>query len=85
MAQVLVRNLSDNVKEYWRERAKRNGRSLEAEIRVLLTDEAVADDEEVGLGTFIARRSKGLGFDADDIRRIDALRDEPHPPHVTFE
>lgn len=36
MAQVLIRNLDDDVVARLRERAAREGRSLEAELRVIL-------------------------------------------------
>ena len=38
MAQILVRNLPDDVKSRLQRRAKRHGRSLEAEARSLLTE-----------------------------------------------
>jgi plasmid stability protein len=33
MAQALIRNIDDDLLEYYREAAKANGRSLEAELR----------------------------------------------------
>jgi plasmid stability protein len=38
MAQVLIRNLDDDVVARLRERAAREGRSLEAELRTILTE-----------------------------------------------
>lgn len=38
MAQLLIRNLPEPVKEELRERAHGNGRSLEAEVRKILVD-----------------------------------------------
>ena len=38
MAQLLIRNLPDEVKEGLRERARANGRSMEAEARAILID-----------------------------------------------
>lgn len=43
MAQVLVRDLDDAVVETLKRRAKRHGRSLEAELRVILERSAGAD------------------------------------------
>lgn len=43
MAQVLVRNLPDDVVEKLRARAARHGRSLEAELRSVLEEVATAD------------------------------------------
>jgi len=43
MAQVLIRGLEPEVLEKLKARARRNGRSLEAELRLVLRD--AADDE----------------------------------------
>jgi plasmid stability protein len=63
MAQILVRNIEDDVKERIKERAKRHGRSMEDEARDILRD-AVKDDDRPseGLGTRIANRFRGLGL-----------------------
>jgi len=45
VAQVLVRQLDESVVDRLKERARRNGRSLEAEVRLILAD-AVADPKE---------------------------------------
>ena len=37
MAQVLIRGLEDQIVESWKEQARRNGRSLESELRQTLT------------------------------------------------
>lgn len=58
MAQLIVRNLPDPVKERLKQRAKRHGRSLEAEVRSVLEAAAAAPEEVdtgVGLGTQLAR------------------------------
>lgn len=46
MAQVLVRNIPDATLEVYRERAKRNGHSLEQEIRNLLEKNRTFTKEE---------------------------------------
>ncbi len=43
MAQIIVRNLDDSVVERLRSRAKSNGRSLEAEVRLILEQSAKVD------------------------------------------
>ncbi|NIN71103.1 MAG: hypothetical protein GTO46_04025 [Gemmatimonadetes bacterium] len=43
MAQVLVRDLDDAIVETLKRRAKRHGRSLEAELRLILERSAGAD------------------------------------------
>ncbi len=42
MAQILVRNLDDEVVESLKERAKREGRSLQAEVSMILVEAAGA-------------------------------------------
>jgi plasmid stability protein len=66
VAQLIVRNLDDSVKEKLRRRAARRRRSLEAEVRDILSA-AVARSEssERDLGSRIARRFAELGIDLD--------------------
>lgn len=45
MGQVLIRNLDDQVLASYRDRAKRKGRSLEAELRETLTEDLKRDEE----------------------------------------
>jgi plasmid stability protein len=57
MAQLLVRNLPDDVKARLTRRAKKHGRSLEAEARAILSEapeDAPRDAGEPGLGTRLA-------------------------------
>ncbi len=63
MAQILVRDIEDDVKERLQRRAARHGRSMEAEIRDILRDVAKADIEPAGgLGTEIAALFRGIGL-----------------------
>jgi plasmid stability protein len=77
MAQLLIRKLDDDAKERLKARAKKHGRSLEAEARAILEDAANGTPakrsakEEKGLGTRIAERFKGIGFTEDERRRFD--------------
>lgn len=64
MAQLVVRNLDDDVKRRLQDRAARRGHSMEEEVRDILRTAAVAWDDEVPpepLGSWIARRFAGLG------------------------
>jgi len=63
MAQILVRNLENEVKTRLQRRAKRNGRSMEEEVREILRDAAkeVAPKRK-GLGTAIAEHFRGIGL-----------------------
>ena len=64
MAQLVVRNLEDSVKSRLQRRAKRNGRSMEEEVRDILRNAAIDPDQSaVGLGTQIASMFAGKGFD----------------------
>jgi antitoxin FitA len=64
MAQLVVRNLEDNVKTRLKRRAARHGRSMEDEVRDILHN-AVKDENRrtEGLGTRLARRFEGRGLD----------------------
>ena len=71
MAQIVVRNLEQTVKTRLQRRAKRNGRSMEAEVRDILR--AAANEKESakpGLGTRIAALFEGTGlhFEAPELR-----------------
>ncbi len=66
MAQLVVRNLEDEVKTQLRQRAARHGRNMEEEVREILR--AAANTEETnsgGLGSEIVAMfsGQGLGFE----------------------
>ncbi len=69
MAQLVVRNLPEDVKKRLQRRAEKHGRSLEAEVRAILaqTPEAgVAGSEALGAGTALAKKlAKHQVEDAD--------------------
>ena len=71
MAQLVVRNLDDDVKRRLRERAARHGRSMEEEVREILRAAAARDDAPPPepLGTRIARRFAGVGL-ADEMPEL---------------
>ncbi len=66
MAQLLVRNLDEDVKARLQRRARRHGRSTEAEVREILRN-AVRDEAEDPrpLGSRIRARFAGIGPDDD--------------------
>ena len=66
MAQLIVRNLEDDVKSRLQARARRHGRSTEEEVRDILRH-AVRDEgaPKQGLGSRIAARFAGRGVDLD--------------------
>ena len=66
MAQLVVRNLEAGIKLRLQRRAKRNGRSMEEEVRDILRDAAKEEASPTrGLGTEIASLFKKAGLDAD--------------------
>ena len=66
MAQLVVRNLEPSVKSRLQRRARRHGRSMEAEAREILRN-AVLKDQAArgGLGSEIAALFEDVGLDAD--------------------
>lgn len=66
MAQILVRNLDDQLKARLQRRAKRNGRSMEAETREILRDalrkEAAAPAVGFGTATVALFGGQGIGL-----------------------
>lgn len=67
MAQLVVRNIENRVKERLQRRAKRNGRSMEQEVREILR-RAVNSEESPpagGLGTEIASLFAKVGLKED--------------------
>jgi plasmid stability protein len=76
MAQLVVRNIEDALKERLRRRAKQHGRSMEEEVRDILRNALNRERQSSdGLGTRLARRFKGRGLDFD----IPEIRGEIHP------
>ncbi|MBX9588592.1 MAG: Arc family DNA-binding protein [Hyphomonadaceae bacterium] len=84
MAQLVVRRLDDAVKERLKARAKKHGRSLEAEARAILEDAANGKPKrerpgkkEKGFGTLMHERFKRTGFTDEEYaefqKGIDAL------------
>ena len=81
MAQLVVRNLDDDVKARLQQRARRHGRSTEAEVREILRN-AVREDRQASkpLGSRIRARFAEIGLDDE----LPELRGEPARP-ATFE
>jgi len=69
VAQILIRKVDERVKARIQRRAKRNGRSMEAEAREMLTNASLADEKpEVGFGTATAALFRDCGLrDGEEI------------------
>jgi plasmid stability protein len=66
MAQLVVRNLENEVKNKLQRRARRNGRSMEAEVRDILRNAANEEEAATGnLGSDIATLFQNLGLKED--------------------
>lgn len=66
MAQFIVRNVEGEVKARLQRRARRNGHSMEEEIRDILRSAAVEDPSPAGgLGTEIAGLFTNVGLESD--------------------
>jgi plasmid stability protein len=65
MAQLIVRNIEDDLKEHLRQRAKQHGRSMEEEVREILRNALKNGGRREGLGTRLARRFRGIGLRED--------------------
>ena len=64
MAQILVRNLEDQVKGRLQRRAKRHGRSMEEEAREILRNALKDTETPVGFGTasIVLFSGQGIGL-----------------------
>ena len=75
MATLTIRDLDDDVRDRLRVRAAQNGRSMEAEVRAILTERVASPATGgIGLGTRIHLRFADLGVDLDLPERSDAPR-----------
>jgi antitoxin FitA len=77
MAQLLVRQLDDDVKAKLRRRARRHGRSTEEEVREILRNAVREEDgTQAPLGSRLAARFARIGLRED----IEELRGQPVRP-----
>ena len=74
MANLTVRNLPDDVHRALRLRAAQNGRSTEAEIRLIL-ENSVFPPERLRLGTALAELGRDAGLTNRDVEALETLRD----------
>lgn len=66
MAQLIVRNLEEEVKARLRQRASRHGRSVEEEVRDILRNATREEGKrKKGIGTAFSRLFSGVGLKQD--------------------
>ena len=80
MAQVVVRQLEEDVKARLKRRAERHGRSMEEEVREILRNAAREESRPIAkLGSRIAARFRRVGLKAD----LPELRGQrPRPAYL---
>jgi antitoxin FitA len=78
MASITIRNLDENTKILLRTRAAQNGRSMEEEVRVILTKTVNPAKQRRGLGTAIHEMFKEVGG-ADDLPVATRPANRPPP------
>lgn len=85
MPDILIRNVSVQAKERLRRRAKRHGRSLEAELREILEyiaqEDRPAAQEKVGFGSWLSSISRP----GADLSKTLAKVRSASPRRVDFE
>ena len=79
MAQLIVRDIENEVKAKLQRRAKRHGRSMEEEVREILRDATKTEGtSRKGLGTEIAALFRDIGLrDGEEIPEFHDLHIEP--------
>ena len=65
MAQLLVRNIEEQVKAGLQRRARRHGRSVEQEVREILRNAALGEEPVRRLGTAISSLFAKAGLTSD--------------------
>jgi len=81
MAQVVVRQLEEDVKARLKRRAERHGRSMEEEVREILRNAAREENRAIAkLGSRIAARFQKVGL-RDDLAELHGQ--SPRPADLT--
>ena len=77
MAQILVRNLDEKIVNRLKARARRNGRSLQAEVRAILEQTPTLDMQAARRLADTIRKSLGNRRFDDSAKLIRRARDRP--------
>jgi len=84
MAQILVRNIEDQLKTRLQTRAKRHGRSMEAEVRDILHNALHDEVPRRKLGSEIVALFSGHGIGLKEGEEIAEIRGYPVEP-ISFD
>lgn len=77
MAQLIVRNLEEDVKTRLRQRASRHGRSVEEEVRDILRDATKGEGKRKGgIGSAMNQLFHGIGL-KQDIPELKGISPKP--------
>lgn len=74
VAQILIRKVDERVKTRLQRRAKRNGRSMEAEVREIINNAAAEEGPKRGLGSEIVALFSGRGIGLKKGEEIPEIR-----------
>jgi plasmid stability protein len=77
MASLTIRNIDNSLKAKLRQRAARHGRSMEAEVRTILSQTLNAPVKEQNLAIAIHRRFESLNIESLPIPPRQAVRNPP--------
>ena len=80
MAQLIVRNIEDEVKERLAQRARAHGHSMEEEARRILRDAVnitTQPAEKPGLGTQLAQHFAEYGLDGEELPEMKGQQARP--------
>ncbi len=84
MPTLTVRNLSDDVHRALRERAVRHGRTVEAEVREILSA-AVKPERREPVGEALAAIGRGIGLIHEDFSILEGVRDKTPAKPLSFD
>ncbi len=73
MANLTIRNLDDEVVKRLKKKAKDNGRSLEAELRLLLSEEAQRPSRHPSRGAELRARAERIAAMTPDVPQTDSV------------
>lgn len=83
MAMMTVRNLPDEVKRALRVRAAKNGRSTEAEVRIIL-EEAVKPKKRLLFGEELSKLGREAGLTNEDFDALIHVSDQSPAEPMRF-